>query len=457
MKRYIVAVVLFFVLILVAFFGYRGYQIFKTKEPITLTLWHNYGGQMKNTMDEMIDEFNESVGAEQGVIINVTSISSNSNLHEKLTMAINGDPGAPELPDITTAYPKTALRLMEKDLLVDLTQYFTDEELLAYMPTFLEEGKLGKDGLYVFPTAKSTEVLFVNTTIFNRFAQDTGARLKDLETFEGIKKTAELYHQWSNGKMFYLPDSLFNFTQIGCKQLGTDFLTEDGFDLSNAHLSRILKNYFEPAVLGHVAIYDGYASDLAKTGEIVCSTGSTAGVVFFSPKVTYEDNTTESADFAILPYPTFDGGKKIALQRGGGMCIIKTNEQKEHGASIFLKWFTSPENNLRFISSTGYLPVTMEAFEEIMSAEMDHHRDENIKKLLYTARIMKEEYDFYVPPICKGMDEMQDEYEKLFLKTAKKSRYAYLELLKENNPDMAYNIATKDIYQCFINELDGIK
>jgi multiple sugar transport system substrate-binding protein len=104
-KRYIVAVVLFFVLILVAFFGYRGYQIFKTKEPITLTLWHNYGGQMKNTMDEMIDEFNESVGAEQGVIINVTSISSNSNLHEKLTMAINGDPGAPELPDITTAYP----------------------------------------------------------------------------------------------------------------------------------------------------------------------------------------------------------------------------------------------------------------------------------------------------------------------------------------------------------------
>ena len=67
---------------------------------------------------------------------------------------------------------------MEKDLLVDLTQYFTDEELLAYMPTFLEEGKLGKDGLYVFPTAKSTEVLFVNTTIFNRFAQTQGLDLK---------------------------------------------------------------------------------------------------------------------------------------------------------------------------------------------------------------------------------------------------------------------------------------
>ena len=106
------------------------------------------------------------------------------------------------------------------------------------------------------------------------------ARLKDLETFEGIKKTAELYHQWSNGKMFYLPDSLFNFTQIGCKQLGSDFLTEDGFD-SPMPIIQDFEELFEPAVLGHVAIYDGYASDLAKTGEVYVLS-STAGVVFFS-------------------------------------------------------------------------------------------------------------------------------------------------------------------------------
>src|SRR5690554_65597 len=428
MRKYMISVLLFVLVLVVVFWGYQSYQTLKAKEPITLTLWHNYGGQMKNTMDEMIDEFNESIGAEQGVIINVTSISSSSTLHEKLTMAINGDPGAPDLPDITTAYPKTALRLKEKDLLVDLTQYFTEEELSAYIPPFLEEGKLGEDGLYVFPTAKSTEMLFVNTTIFNRFAQDTGARLKDLETFEGIKATAELYHQWSGGKMFYMPDSLFNFTQTACKQLGVDFLIEDRIDLTNPHLPKIWNNFFEPAVLGHVAIFDGYASDLAKTGEIVCSTGSTAGVVFFSPKVTYEDNTTESADFAILPYPTFEGGKKIALQRGGGMCVTKSNHQKEYGASIFLEWFTSPENNLRFVTPTGYLPVTKEAFGEIMTREIENIPDGNIKKLLETSRLMQKQYEFYVPPLFEGLDELQVEYETLFLKTAKKSRDAYLEL-----------------------------
>jgi multiple sugar transport system substrate-binding protein len=50
----------------------------KSSNPTILTLWHNYGGQLKDTMDKMIDEFNETVGAEEGVIISVTSISGSA-------------------------------------------------------------------------------------------------------------------------------------------------------------------------------------------------------------------------------------------------------------------------------------------------------------------------------------------------------------------------------------------
>ena len=84
------------------------------KNQVVLTLWHNYGGQLKDTMDEMIDKFNETVGAKEGIIISVTSISGSETLHDKLIMAANGEPGAPPLPDITTAYPKTALILAQK-------------------------------------------------------------------------------------------------------------------------------------------------------------------------------------------------------------------------------------------------------------------------------------------------------------------------------------------------------
>jgi multiple sugar transport system substrate-binding protein len=430
-----------------------------SKNPVTLTLWHNYGGQLKETMDDMVDEFNETVGAEMGIIISVTSISGSATLHEKLNMAANGEPGAPPLPDITTAYPKTALMLAEKGLLADLNQQFTPKELSAYIPAFLEEGRIKGDSLYVFPTAKSTEVLFVNKTIFNRLAGDTGSRMEDLQTFEGLIKTAALYYDWTDkqtpliandGKMFFMPDSLFNFSLIGYKQLGAKFIENEAISFASPQFSRVWDCFYKPAVLGQVAIFNGYATDLAKTGDIVCSTGSTAGVSFFSPTVTYADNTSEPVELDILPYPVFEGGRKAAIQRGGGMSVIKSTKEKEYLAAIFLKWFTSPENNLRFVSSTGYLPVTEEAFGEIMSQEIQNIPDENIKKLLQTARIMQKDYEFCIPPLFDGIDELQKQYESQLKETAAQSRKSYTDLLNGNSA-AAYEAASAGKYNNFIN------
>jgi multiple sugar transport system substrate-binding protein len=213
--------------------GCQNENSLSPRNPVTLTVWHNYGGQMKNTMDEMVDEFNATVGAERGIILSVTSISGSATLHEKLTMAAKGDPGAPQLPDMTTAYPKTALILAQEGLLADIGEQFTEEELSAYVPQFLEEGRLINDKLYVFPIAKSTEVLFVNKIIFNRFTKDTGVSFKDLKTFEGIINVAEKYYEWSDnqtpdikndGKTFFMIDSLFNFTLVGCEQMSDNFI-----------------------------------------------------------------------------------------------------------------------------------------------------------------------------------------------------------------------------------------
>lgn len=430
----------------------------KAKNPVTVTLWHNYGGQLKETMDTLIDEFNETVGAEKDIIISVTSISGSAALHEKLTMAANEDPGAPPLPDITTAYPKTALILAEKGLLADLNEQFTSEELSAYIQEFLQEGRIKEDSLYVFPTAKSTETLFINTTIFDRFAGDTGARLEDLQTWEGIINTAALYYDWTDqqtpavendGKMFFMSDSLFNFAQIGYQQLGAEFISDGAINFTAPQFRQIWECYYKHAVLGQAAIFDGYATDLAKTGDIVCSTGSTAGVSFFSPTVTYADNTSEPAELAILPYPVFEGGKKVALQRGGGMCVLKSTKEKEYLAGIFLKWFTSPANNLRFVSSTGYLPVTEEAFGELMSQEIESISDKRIKKLLHTSRIMQKEYEFYIPPLFEGMDELQKQYESQLKEMAAASRESYLELLKNSDSRTAYEVVSKGVDEAF--------
>ena len=445
--------------------GCKSTKTVNSSDLITLTLWHNYGGQLKDTMNDMIDEFNETVGAEEGIIVTVTSISGSATLHEKLVMAANADPGAPSLPDITTAYPKTALILAEKGLLADLNQQFTPDELSAYIPEFLQEGIIAGDSLYVFPTAKSTEVLFVNMTIFNRFAEATGARIEDLQTFEGIIKTAKLYYDWTDGqtpgikndgKMFFMPDSLFNFSLAGYKQLGAEFIEDGAINFSAPQFAKVWESFYQPAVSGYIAIFNGYATDLTKTGDIVCSTGSTAGVSFFPPTVTYADNTSEPAELVILPYPVFEGGEKVAVQRGGGMSVLKSTKEKEKAAGIFLKWFTSPSNNLRFVSSTGYLPVTKEAFGELMSREIESVPDKNIKKLLEVFKVMHREYEFCTLPVFNGVDELQEKYESQLKEIAYKSRESYLDSFY--GPDdykSAYEAVSKDTREDFIERFSN--
>lgn len=439
-------------------YGCNSRNSLDPKNPVTLTMWHNYGGQMKILMDEMMDEFNRTVGVEKGIIVSVTSISGSSALHDKLMSAAAGDPGTPSLPDLAVAYPKTALLLAGKGLLVDLSARFSENELSAYVPRFLEEGRL-QGGLFVFPIAKSTEVLFVNKTIYDRFAAETGATYEDLSIFEGIIRTADKYYEWTDGKTpdipndgktFYMPDSLFNMALIGMAQLGGEFLQNNTLNVTAELYKRIWDSYFPASVKGRAAIFDGYSADLFKTGDVVCSTGSTAGVLFYPPTMTYGDNTKENTEYVILPYPIFEGGQKIAMQRGGGMCVIKSDQQKEGAAVVFLKWFTAPEHNLHFTASSGYLPVTEKAFGDTLDRQIDKITDVNIRKLLKTVMFMQEEYDFFVPPLVENYDDLQKGYEIKLKKAAQDSKTEFEVLTKTMDRNWALETAVSNGYEHFI-------
>lgn len=433
------------------------------KKPLTLTLWHNFGGQMQATMDEQIGEFNSTLGKEKGIMINVTSISGSATLQEKLAMIAAGDPGAPEKPDITTCYPATAALLAEEGLLAALDGQFTEEELADYLPRFLDEGRLPDGGLYIFPFAKSTEVLFLNQTLFDHFSSAGGVTSDSLATFEGIADTAMRYYSWTDGltpdisndgKAFYAADSIFNLTQVGMEQMGTSLFEGEALRLDTPEFRRIWDMLFESAVKGGLAIYDGYSSELSKTGDILCSTGSTAGILFYGEEITYPNNTKEAVEYTVLPYPVFADGKKIAMQRGGGLAVTKSTPVKEKAAALFLKWFTASEQNMRFVSSTGYLPVTGQAFTEHMESEIARNSNSNIQKLLRTAVVVHKEYDFYIPPVFDNFNTVSDGFEAGFLAIAADRREQYLQNLKMMEPAPAFETATDGALDEFIEKLD---
>ncbi|HHU07671.1 MAG TPA: extracellular solute-binding protein [Clostridiaceae bacterium] len=405
------------------------------KQPITVKLWHNYNGQMQDSMDELIDEFNITIGRERGIIISVTSVAAMEDQEERLAMITAGIPGAEGMPDIVTAHPRTAARLAGEDLIVSLDDaLFSSEELEAYVPQFLEEGRLSDGKLYVFPIAKSSEILFVNQTLFDHFSAATGVTLKSLSTFEGIAKAATKYYEWTDsltpdisndGKTFFMADSWGNISLVAMTQLGETFVSSGKLRTDLPQYERIWQSLVSPACSGAYAVNEGYSADFSLTGDIVCSLCSTAEIIYFGDTITYPDNTGEEVEYTILPYPSFQGAKKIALQRGAGMVIAKSEPKKEYAAALFLKWLSSTEQNMRFVASTGYLPVTIEAFNSIKALDQEVENP-NIRKLREVLQEMETEYTFITAPNYEGYDEIFTEYEREFKAAMREGRQRVL-------------------------------
>ncbi len=431
------------------------------RNPVVLTLWHNLRGPLKQTTGAMIDDFNRTEGKRKGIVLSVMSIAESAILHENLEMIANDDLGAPRPPDMTTIHPRAAFALVRKGMLADIGSRFTKKELDAYVPRFLEEGRMPDGKLYVFPVAKSTEALFVNRTFFDRFAAETGTSFEQLSTVEGLIEVARIYYEWTDaqtpdipddGKAFFMIDSLFNFAEIGFAQLGENFFHDGVPNLASPIFKRVCSAFYEAAVKGHAAIYDGYSLDLIRTGEIICCIGSTAGVAFCPSAVTHADNSSEPVEFDMLPYPVFTGGRKIAIQRGSGFCVFRSTPEKEYAAGVFLKWLTEPERDLLFLDATGYLPVTRKALEGLLRDRQAPRAPLVYRRFLDVASAMWKEYDFLIPPMSASGDALGRQYESRLKKEALISRERYRKLRESLEPEEALRQTMENAYKRFAGQ-----
>ena len=344
--------------------GCKKSELDKNK-PVTLTMWHVYGEQADSPMNRLIDEFNETVGMEKGIIINVTAMSNASKIGEKLLDAHNKIPGSAEMPDLFFAHKSNVLEL-GADCLLDWNEYFSEKELSAYIPEFLEDGTAaGK--LSVFPVSKSTHLLFIAGGQFERFSADTGVTYDALSTWDGFFDAAAKYYDWSGGKPFCALDYPLRAIELAATESGAgNIFADNGFyDPSNVIFKQTFIKFADSLAKGHIMLSNLYSNTQVMTGEVVAGIGSSAAILYYNDTVTYEDGTSEPMNPEILPLPAENGKKPYITQAGVGLCAYKTTSQKAEASAIFAKWLTEPERNLEFVCQTGYMPVTNGAFEKI--------------------------------------------------------------------------------------------
>lgn len=396
----------------------------KNTDPLTVTLWHVYGGEVDSPLNGLIERFNSTIGVEKNIRVKVELVSNSGSIHKSVLAAANSDPGAPTLPDMFVSYPKTVLALPDEDILVDYRDYLSGEELGAFLPAFLEEGQVNGRQV-ILPIAKSTEVLFVNRTLFDRWAAASGASYDDLATWEGIYALAEKYAA-DTGKCFLVNDYHFNYFQVGVTSLGEDFFQNDGVRFGSG-FERAWEPYAHAALEGGVWLQDGYATESLRTGDTIASVASSASVLYYSDTVTYPDNTSEKVSITSLPYPVFEGGEKLVMQRGVGMCTTKSTPEREKACITFLKWLTEPERNVEFVTSLGYMPVTQEAFDKYLPDAVESLTDPMYISLYETYLQTQEEYTFYYPPQMENYLDLETRFENLSRLKMIAGRAQYLE------------------------------
>lgn len=424
-------------------------------KPVMITIWHHYLGEQKVSFDNLVTEFNSTIGADSGITVKAFSMDNTGDIHTRLLASANREPGSSDFPEIATAYPSTAYTLYNMGKLIPLDKYMTKDELDEYIPSYIEEGRITEDsGCVIFPIAKSTETLYINYTFYKQFLDEynkanPSKKLNEdmLETFEGIRETAAAYFEWTDaktpdipndGKALYGCDAASNFAIVSYKQLGSDFFVVNSdstgeIDLNNPAMKTVWDSYFAPMVKGHFGAYSFYRSEDTQTGDLLMYVGSSAGAGFFPKTVTFPDNTKYDVELKVMPYPSFENGKKIAVQQGAGAIISKSTPEKEYASVVFLKWLTEPERNIDFVLRTGYLPAKNKAIE-ILRQKLPEYRstgdiNENVVKVLECTLEMMDTHEFYTYKPFKASDDIRYSFEDKLLSFTQSARNEFIEAL----------------------------
>lgn len=421
------------------------------QHPVAIECWHYYNGDQLANFKKLVETFNETVGATEGISVTAVSQGNDRELAAAVQTAFAS--GTADLPDIFATYPGTAYDLATAGRLVDLSKYLNSSDLSKFQPEFLAEGRFStgsQAGLYILPVAKSSEVVALNKTDWQKFADDS-TRFNNLQetfaTWESILQAAEAYQVWSGGKAMIGYDSLANFMITGSKQLGVSLMDaregKAALNLDREALRQVWNIYYTGIVEGSFGGQARYRADDLVTGDLIAAVVSTASGTWLPEKVE-NDQERYPIELAILPYPVFKGGEPACVQQGAGMAVLRSDANREAASAIFLDWLIRPEQNIGFTVSSSYLPVTGQALQSqllrdiLQQAASGHVASPAAARCLDVFLGQMKTHSLYFPGAFYGSNQIRNYLENSLIETAKSARQNWL-------ADQQSNIGTEQL------------
>jgi ABC-type glycerol-3-phosphate transport system substrate-binding protein len=321
---------------------------------VTVTFWHVYGegDPRKETITAIVDDFNAT--NEYGIVVEELDQGSHSDLQDKINTGLTSG----DLPSITQGYTSSFLDWDSVDAVVDLTDFVNDpdygltqEEQDAIYPGIFADG-LAPDGRRLaWPMSHSANVMTYNYT----WAQELGfdaAPTTAAEVKEQVCAAAAANGDGTGGMVWYASAS--NYLSVAYA-FGADELNEDGtaYDFTDQAFVDAALWVADLKANGCAFETESYPNPEQAGRKALITLSSTAGLPYYT--AAFEDVGNED-EWGFLPFygPNGEKATDFFTQSVG---VLKSNPEQELASWIFLKFFTNPENQAKWIVASGYLPT----------------------------------------------------------------------------------------------------
>ena len=360
-----------------------------TNATIEVEFWHAMGQANQAIIQNIIDEFNVYY---PNIIVTQTSMGDYTTLRDTITSGIPAN----ELPTIAQTYPDHVALYLSGGAVQELDSYIQSDtqftladgmvdyvglsqsEQDQYIDGFWAEGTMYDNfgTMYSIPFNKSTEVVFYNKTIFNKYGYSVPQTWDDVIAIcEDYVTKPEYQNLVKDGKKaaVFSIDSQANLFITLTQQWGGEYtkFDENGkgvYAFNNSQSKAALAFFKENFDKGYFAsaTYFGadYSSDAFKAQQCIMTIGSSAGASYNVP-------ADGAFEVGVTSYPQKDMNHPQVIQQGTNVSLFKcANPQEELAGWLFMKFLTNFESALAWCTGTAYFPIRKDVLN---SPEYEEH------------------------------------------------------------------------------------
>lgn len=354
----------------------RDIPTLDTNATIDVKFWHAMGKVNQEIIQDIIDSFEKLY---PNIHVTQTSLGDYTTLRDTITSGIPAD----ELPTIAQTYPDHVALYLKGKAVSELNSYLactktvqladgttdkiglTKAEQDEYISGFWAEGTIYDSigTMYSIPFNKSTEVLYYNKTLFDKYKWQEPKTWEDVVAIsEAFKATPECAALEKEGKKCagFSYDSEANLFITLTQQWGGEY-TKFGsngkgeYAFNNAKSKAAIKFFsdnFEKGLLATTTYFGtNYSSDAFKAGQIVMTLGSSAGASYNVP-------SDGSFEVGVTTYPQHDASNSQVIQQGTNVTLFKCSDPQEELAGwLFMKYLTNYESAYKWCTGTSYFPI----------------------------------------------------------------------------------------------------